>query len=41
MFLDWIGNRNVLYRIIDVVLLLAKTGHTLRGHGEHSESDYF
>jgi len=27
-----------LYRIIDVVLLLAKTGHPLRGHREHSES---
>ena len=32
-------NRNILYRIIDVVLLLAKTGHPLRGHREHSDSN--
>ena len=31
-------NRQILYRIIDVVLLLAKTGHPLRGHRENSDS---
>ena len=31
-------NREILYRIIDVILLLVKTGHPLRGHRENSES---
>ena len=31
-------NRQILYRIIDVVKLLAKTGHPFHGHREGSES---
>ena len=31
-------NRQILYRIIDVVVLLAPTGHLLRGHREGSDS---
>ena len=31
-------NRQILYRIIDVVVVLAKTGHPLRGHRESSDS---
>ena len=31
-------NRQILYRIIDVVIVLAKTGHPLRGHREGSDS---
>ena len=31
-------NRQILYRIIDVVVVLAKTGHPLRGHRENSDS---
>ena len=31
-------NRQILYRIIDVVVVLAKTGHPLRGHREGSDS---
>ena len=32
-------NREILYRIIDVILLLVKTGHPLRGHQENIESE--
>lgn len=31
-------NRQILFRIIDIVMILVKTGHPLRGHREHSES---
>ena len=31
-------NRQILYHIIDVVVLLARTGHPLRGHREGSDS---
>ena len=31
-------NREILYRIIDVILLLVKTGHPLRGHRENTDS---
>ena len=31
-------NRQILYRIIDVIVLLARTGHPLRGHREGSDS---
>lgn len=31
-------NRQILYRIINVVIVLAKTGHPLRGHREGSDS---
>ena len=31
-------NRQILYRIIDVIIVLAKTGHPLRGHREGSDS---
>ena len=31
-------NREILHRIIDVILLLVKTGHPLRGHRENNES---
>ena len=31
-------NRQILYCIIDVVIVLAKTGHPLRGHREGSDS---
>ena len=31
-------NRQILFRIIDIVVLLAKTGHPLRGHREGSDS---
>jgi len=32
-------NHQILYRIIDIVVVLAKTGHPLRGHCERSESN--